>query len=411
MHDTNSGYAIEWQDLDTDTVPTAPANLGDTLELSRWHGSALQAGMQSIYERLGRLAATLAKAPPEIRVDYAMPSNAGVLHGLVQGEYELTADDALHTSFCFRFCCTGKQRFTLRADSRPARDEYARWLAARGLSYHVEDAYGSQWHYSLIVKPRVPVSLQFEADIEQSVMRVVLSNLDELETLHRSVRADAITPILPVQLERLILRRPHRLDEFTGDRVEGEVRARFRAAIDERRRSRVEELGEPGEPVPAAGLGGLKRLLGARSSDTARSCTAGPATTASPVFIGPRDDEGALEWNGGAQAAEVAAPPPGAHMPPSYAWLITASNIEDTAANRGKLGPRGASRLFPVRQVLMDGREFRLRDHDGHIAFTGRIVGVFGGYEPVKDYGLDHGCLRIEYRHGDHWTELRPKES
>ena len=83
--------------------------------------------------------------------------------------------------------------------------------------------------------------------------------------------------------------------------------------------------------------------------------------------------------------------------------------MEDTAANLGKLGPPGASRQFPLRKVLTEGRQFRLRDREGKVAFSGNIAGRFKGPEPINDFGLDHGCFRIEYLRGEEWVELKLK--
>ena len=85
--------------------------------------------------------------------------------------------------------------------------------------------------------------------------------------------------------------------------------------------------------------------------------------------------------------------------------------MQDTAANLGRLGPPGASRQFPIRRVLAEGREFRLRDRDGRITHTGLIAGEFRGPEPVNDFGLDHGCMRIEYLRDGEWQELRLDQS
>ena len=411
MHSFDGEFKFEWEDTDIDIQ--MPTSFDDTEAIpENWQGTKLQAGIHATYARLKQLATTLAAAPPEIHVDYEL-LKAEPLTALRQADYEVTDENRARTRFTFRFNCTGKQRYSIREASRPERDERARWLSDRGLLYHVEDDYGSQWHFSILVRPLVPVSFQFEADIANDLMRITISNLDALETEYRSVSADAITPAMLGELEKMILRRANRFAEFTGNRVDTDVRARLREAIDERRRSRAKELGEdPGEAADDGNdAGGLKHHVGRKSAGAgvAEKPATPPAPVTTPVFVGPRDDDGALEWKPGAAAGQIAAPAAVSNAPQGYAWLITAGGVEDTAANLGKLGPPGTKRLFPLRKILSEGRQFRLRNQDGKIAFTGNIVGKFKGPEPINDFGLDHGCFRIEYLRGEEWMELRLK--
>ncbi len=394
---------FEWVDVDAPSAKTTAKSAGEEAS-KEWLGSPLQEGMQAVRTRLVNLADSLAATPLDIRIDYEIP-HSEPMRGLRQGGYKLIDTEPQCRRFSFHLRCVGDQRFVLREGSRPARDARARWLTERGLDFHVEDSFGSQWHFTILVRPVVPVRLDFEADAAQDYLRISFSNFETLETVVRSVPVDAITPAMLDELERLVLRRPNRFDEFTGNRVDNDVRAKFREAIEERRRERAAEIGE-GEDADAANRGHPGK--GADSGATAdRNGPRAPAIA--PTFVGPRDDEGALEWGPGTGTSEVEAPTPGPNAPPAYAWLVTAGGVEDTAANLGKLGPSGASRHFPIPRVLKEGREFRLRDRDGKIAFTGKIAGNFKGLEPIADFGLDHGCLRIEYLRGDRWTELRAK--
>ena len=411
MVDANDEIVFEWQDPASERREGAdPASEPP----AGWKGSVLQARMRDVYVRLKRLVASLEESPLDIRADYDVP-DAGPLQGLRQGGYKLRATSRHGHVFSLRFRCVGDRRLTFRADSRTERDDRMRGLAALGLDAIVEDAFGSQWHFTIAVRPMVPVTLRFEADVPNQVMRMAFANIDGLGVTQCSVPADAITPEFLDELERLVLRRTNRFAELTGNVVDNRVRRRMREAIEARQRRRAAELGDEAagpEQPPASGLGGIKRLLGRRTEEQAeRAATATPRPAAAPTFVGPRDDEGALDWNAGKGGAQVVTPPPVGKAVPTYGWLITKGDVEDTAANLGKLGPPGAARQFPVARVLTQGQEFRLRDREGRVTYTGKIAGNFRGPEPVNDFGLDHGCMRIEYLRDGKWVELKlPKD-
>ena len=97
-----------------------------------------------------------------------------------------------------------------------------------------------------------------------------------------------------------------------------------------------------------------------------------------------------------------------------YAWIIDRDHLSepgDKYDNTGTMGPSQApdTLLERLRNDSSAGRTFRMRDDDGELYYTGRIL-VIGdrdplehddveGFEPLDDVGRpDSGCTSIEYR-------------
>lgn len=82
----------------------------------------------------------------------------------------------------------------------------------------------------------------------------------------------------------------------------------------------------------------------------------------------------------------------------NYTWIVARDNVtgEDSDAI-GKLGPAGANGRAGVDEVVSRGAHFRLLNGDGHVCYTGYILGEFAGEEPLDEFGRTRGCTRIEY--------------
>ena len=81
-----------------------------------------------------------------------------------------------------------------------------------------------------------------------------------------------------------------------------------------------------------------------------------------------------------------------------YAWIIDKDHLdapEDSSV--GICGPRGAKQI--LLDMLEDGKgeQFELFDDDDILYYTGRIIGIYDGFEPLDDFGMPNaGCTAIK---------------
>ncbi|MCB1741476.1 MAG: hypothetical protein KDK91_13980 [Gammaproteobacteria bacterium] len=88
-----------------------------------------------------------------------------------------------------------------------------------------------------------------------------------------------------------------------------------------------------------------------------------------------------------------------------YHWIVTRDTVlGDSSDAIGKIGPRGARERPRFDDLIIRGVHFRLLNDDGEVQFTGYILGEFDGAEPLRDYGLENGCTRIEYERDGQWV-------
>lgn len=91
---------------------------------------------------------------------------------------------------------------------------------------------------------------------------------------------------------------------------------------------------------------------------------------------------------------------------PNYGWVITKTEFADEAA--GQCGPRGL--VMSIEKIKTEGLEFRLRDDDGELYYTGFYLGPDDEtkFAPLDDYGMPNaGATVIEYRgESGEWERL-----
>lgn len=103
-----------------------------------------------------------------------------------------------------------------------------------------------------------------------------------------------------------------------------------------------------------------------------------------------------------------------------YGWIITTDHIADASepegTNSNAKGVKGPHNLDPAIEAQLDagkGRAFRIKDDDGELYYTGRIitpreeVGGEMDFAPLDDFGKPNaGAVEIWYRINNKWTEL-----
>ena len=83
----------------------------------------------------------------------------------------------------------------------------------------------------------------------------------------------------------------------------------------------------------------------------------------------------------------------------NYAWLITTDHITEPGYrdDKGTTGPSAAPAGLLHDLECGDGETFIMKDDDGILYYTGRIVGSYDGDEPLYDFGMPNaGCTSCD---------------
>ncbi|MCP5150310.1 MAG: hypothetical protein H6983_09840 [Ectothiorhodospiraceae bacterium] len=363
--------------------------------------------MESIYAYLDDLVTRAEQLAGEVALAYPI-GQFGAVEVQRQEGFELQVVAVEPPTFSLTFVRRGNGKLEFATGTLAERTIWRSFLEEHRLRYWIDDR--SKWQYIFNVDAAVPVSARFEPDPDRAAVRMSTTNLDALASRVFILPVERLTPRVLDELGKRLLGQPSKFDDIVGDRVSAEQRARMRRQIEARRREREDEVAPPGA-APTGKDGRDRRLLRrlfVREGDAEAGVQAAGEADLAPEMPLPTVP---------AVAEPVPEPtPPRARAPEPaedrvpYAWIIT-GDVEsgDTSAHVGKIGPAGAARQFKVSQIISEGAHFRLRNRAGKITYIGCIVGEYAGVEPLVDFGVDRGCLKIEYQRAPgRWELLRP---
>lgn len=98
-----------------------------------------------------------------------------------------------------------------------------------------------------------------------------------------------------------------------------------------------------------------------------------------------------------------------------YAWVIDRDHLDESSgrdgADAGVTGPRDAPDDLLERLQQGEGTKFTMRDDDGILYYSGRLVTTADGagseeacYGPLGDFGAPNaGCVEVSYRDRPEW--------
>jgi len=97
-----------------------------------------------------------------------------------------------------------------------------------------------------------------------------------------------------------------------------------------------------------------------------------------------------------------------------YGWIIDVDMIKDDGAkpgtNANATGLTGPRDISPEHERLLKegaGTKFRMKDDDGEVYYTGRIIGRDRSFDPLDDFGTPNaGATSIEYLEQGEWEAL-----
>lgn len=221
--------------------------VADAAERAREMLDSQRAGpvLQRTERYLRRAAAALNGSDQVVKMSYAVPG-VGELKELQQGNYRVSTDAEREGAFRFAFECSGARviKATLANEALARTRELA--LVEAGLRCHRVAAGGDR--RALVVKPRVPVSVEFHR--EGAGLKMHTRNLLAIESRNYVFSADRLDDEFPQMLLEVVLRRGNRLPQLTGDIVDDASRVKLRKELARQdRRRRAEQAGVFGRAV------------------------------------------------------------------------------------------------------------------------------------------------------------------
>lgn len=205
-----------------------------------------QPAMLTALNYLRELVDTLNMAEPDVRSSYEV-EGCGRLKGLPQSDYRLSVDDAeaigsLKLGF---LCSDGNTQVCLVEANRVSWQKNYLWR--HGLTFTYRERMhrtGSVGEFNLVRK--VPVSFSFTVDQDTAAIQLTVTNLDSLGEKHYRLTPESITNTFLEELAKAVVRKPHRLDELTGFRVDDETRRRLKERLEKEAGERERELAAKG---------------------------------------------------------------------------------------------------------------------------------------------------------------------
>ena len=365
--------------------------------------------IEALYCGLADLTDGLNQLQTDARVDYAIDS-LGTLRNLNQRGYAVLDVDPAVPRFAFAFECLGTRALTRRVPSVTERQQLQVELQSLGLDFSVDTR--SALGFTLVVQPFVLVRLDFEPAADGREVRMTAQNLNRLGRELYSIHPTEVSDELVDELGKLVLRRPSRFAELTGNRLSPATRARLRASLESEGRLR---------PVVAGAAAELQGRGAPPGAIAARGSRERQRPHVAPLLVSKETDVvGPLTWIGEASARKrlPARRAPGSEsrggqVPGAdaafrlvrHAWVITDdSGNDDPSESMVRRGPAGTSLAFPTPRVVSDGERFRLLDPAGRVRFRGKLLGQFHGTEPLEEFGRQHGCCDIEIERDGRWV-------
>lgn len=200
--------------------------------------------LESLYRYFNEVAEHLNVVgdDPVVR-DYDV-SGLGLISDLTQAEYRCTLDEPdRYERFSFRFACIGKGRFDERVTNPALARREADYLRNHGLRFKIRDVPGGGSSFS--VEKRIPVGIEFGADLDREALSLSLINLGELGTTKLSVLPEQIDQAFMEELAKRILGEPERFYELVGYTIAEDDRVNLQHKLRREEGRRAAELKGP----------------------------------------------------------------------------------------------------------------------------------------------------------------------
>jgi hypothetical protein len=201
----------------------------------------LEPKMKALYKYFTEFSEHLNVVSPDVSGDYLL-EGLGTLTNLRQGDYKLATDEPNSVQkFTFHWSCSRQGRQEFKVGNPIIAEKHREALWNYNLKFNKRDLQNGAGAI-FVVEAFVPVTCEFEADPAKNVIRVKLKNLGALGIINHAYPPDKVNEELMDEFAKLVLRRPNRFDELSGEKMSDTLRQRIRESVEKEREQRNTEL-------------------------------------------------------------------------------------------------------------------------------------------------------------------------
>ena len=204
--------------------------------------------MQSLYGFFRELAENLNVVEPDIRYEYEI-AGFGSIKGLLQHGYRVsTPDNRTLAQFTFHFNCAseGGVKFQVKGKEAAERQRQSMWQ--HNLRFTFKSL--SEGTGVFFLETYVPITFEFESQMDRGAIRLRVRNLDLLGTNTIYYEPDQLNDEFLNEIGKAILRKPNRFNELSGNTLSDDARRRLRQQLAHDGYKRLSETREQTEANP-----------------------------------------------------------------------------------------------------------------------------------------------------------------
>lgn len=174
---------------------------------------------------------------PEITGDFYI-TDLCTLKGLSQGAYQVTSDNGGHVNkFTFHYALLGKGVREVKLPNKLVAEQKKEVLWRYGFKFKLKEYSPSRC--SFLIEAYVPVSFEFEADVERAAIRLKVKNKPLPGISTYTYDADQIDSEFMDETAKYVLNKPNGFDELSGNTVPEDTLVRLREQLNrEKKRGR-----------------------------------------------------------------------------------------------------------------------------------------------------------------------------
>ncbi len=166
---------------------------------------------------------------PEITGEFYI-TDLCTLKNLRQEGYQVTSDNADGVrKFTFHYACAGKGLREVRLPNKLIAEQKRENLWRYGLKFKLKEY--SPDRCALLIEAYVPVSFEFEADVERAAIRLKVKNKPMPGICTYTYDADQIDAEFMDEVAKYVLEKPNRFDELSGNSVPEDTLVRVRQQL------------------------------------------------------------------------------------------------------------------------------------------------------------------------------------
>lgn len=197
--------------------------------------------MKALYKYFTEFTEHLKVVSPDVSGDYLL-EGLGTLTNLRQGDYKLATDDPNSIQkFTFHWSCSRPGRQEFKVPNPHLAEMHRETLWNLNLKFNKRDLQNGAGSV-FVVEAYVPVSIEFEGDLDKGVIGLKVKNLGSLGIVNYSYPPEKVNAELMDELAKCVLRRPNRFDELNGEKMSDTLRQRLRESVEKEREQRNTEL-------------------------------------------------------------------------------------------------------------------------------------------------------------------------